>query len=307
MRYVPYDDLRDTPNIVVDGTGTPASAIVLSHWKGAGTPPALKDDLSTQIAFRYLDAPELHVEVDAVSNNHFDEDGLCGIYAIIDPDAARARRDLIVDVASAGDFDTCRSRDAARISFAIAAYEDEERSPLDSETLALPYPQLAAALHEETLPVFPLMLADPEKFRDLWEDEDARLSADEVRVERGAITLEERPEVDLTIVRLHDGGDWPHAMAVHNKTQRFRVAEVAGARFRLRYRYETWVDFASRPVAPRVDLAPLAGRLNEIESNGTWTFEGVDALTPQLRLSGTEESSIAGDRWLAETLSFLGT
>src|SRR5689334_15425029 len=82
MRYVPFDDLGDTPHIIVDGDGNAHTTLTLSHWPGSPTPEPLKDDLSAQIVFHYLDRPEWHVPVSAVSNTHFDEDGLVGIYAL---------------------------------------------------------------------------------------------------------------------------------------------------------------------------------------------------------------------------------
>jgi len=51
----------------------------------SGTPAALRADTSAEIVFNYLDAPDAHVGVDGVSNNHFDEDGLIGIFALMQP------------------------------------------------------------------------------------------------------------------------------------------------------------------------------------------------------------------------------
>ena len=114
MRYVPWDELKGRPNIIVDGYPADGTLITLSHWRGSGSPEELADDLSTQIAFRYLDRPDLKVDAELVSNNHFDEDGLAGIYAILHPDEALAHRERIIDVASAGDFGVFTDRGAAR-------------------------------------------------------------------------------------------------------------------------------------------------------------------------------------------------
>jgi len=92
MRYVPYDDLGDAPNVIVDGAPAPSTVLVLSHWPGNRTPAPLKDDLSAQIVFRYLDRPDLRVDAEVVSNNHFDEDGLVSVWAMIHPEEARSRR-----------------------------------------------------------------------------------------------------------------------------------------------------------------------------------------------------------------------
>ena len=122
MRYLHYENLA-TPNIVVDESATDRTLITLSHWPHSGTPPSLKADLSAQIVFKYLEHPELHVKSEAVSNNHFDEDGLAGIYALLHPCEAETNEDLLIDIAAAGDFGTYRFRDAARVDLTSLAEE----------------------------------------------------------------------------------------------------------------------------------------------------------------------------------------
>src|SRR5437867_8927678 len=100
----------------------------------------------------------MRVSAEAVSNNHFDEDGLCGIYAVLSPSEALARRDQIIDVASAGDFGVFRSREAARVAFALMSYADSDRSPLGGSVFSQPYGRQSAALYEECLATLPSML-----------------------------------------------------------------------------------------------------------------------------------------------------
>src|SRR5665213_4248726 len=101
-RFVPYTQLDSSPNIIVDGAGTTGTVLTLSHWPKSGTPANLKRDTSTEIVFAYLDSPDLYVNAGAVSNNHFDEDGLVGIFALTDISTADKYRDLLMDAASAG-------------------------------------------------------------------------------------------------------------------------------------------------------------------------------------------------------------
>jgi hypothetical protein len=96
-------------------------------------------------------------------------------------------------------------------------------------------------------------------------------------------------------------------MAIHNATQRFRVLVIQGRRYRLDLRYETWVQYASRRPLGRPDLAPLAARLNELEKTGRWTFDGVDEITPSLRMEGADESAIAPERFRVLVETFLAT
>jgi len=290
MRYVPWGELGGQPNVVVDGYPTDGTVLTLSHWRGSGSPPELPGDLSTEIAFSYLDRPDLHVTADAATNNHFDEDGLCGIFALLEPDVARAHRALLIDVASAGDFGTYRDRAGLRIAFALGALADEDRSTLDPAVFAGSYPAVVGRLYAELLPRMSGYLEHPGRLEPLWAEEDARLARDEARVGSGAITIEDVPDIDLAVVRVGDGGDAPHAAAIHNATPRFRVLELRGQTYSVRYRYETWVLYRSRPTMARVDLAPLAERLNEVERNGRWTWDGNDDLEPRLSLDAGESS-----------------
>jgi hypothetical protein len=293
IHYVPYDDLQARPNIVVDGAAAPGTVLTLSHWPKSGTPEALRADTSAGIVFNYLDSPAWHVAADAVSNNHFDEDGLIGIFAMLNPEAALARRRLLIDVATSGDFGVYATRDAARIAFTLSAYSDEDSSPLDKSIFALPYGAQAAALYRSLLDVLPRVVADVGAFRRFWESEDERLSATERLIDRGAITIEEQPSLDLAIVRVPEGEERAHPYALNTRTPCSRLLVEHGRHLEVRYRYEGWVQFRSRAVSSRVDLAPLAEELNREErTNGRWVFDGVEAITPRLHFSGPGASSI---------------
>ena len=319
MRFVPYPDLDGVPNVVVDGSATEGTVLTLSHWPGSRVPESLRADLSAEIAVKYLEQPAMHVAADVVSNNHFDEDGLMGVFALVAPDATGAHRDLLIDVARAGDFGWSRTRDAARISFAISTLVDPDVSPLDHVIFEGDYPQIAAHLYRELLPRVPQLLEDVDGARVLWTDEDAHLTASDDAFDQGRATLTERPDLDLAIVHVPDDAvdravhrftqpraSGLHPMAVHNRTQMTRVAYVSGRRYEVQLRYETWVQLVSRTPLPRPDLSLLAKRLDEHEtSGGSWQFDGVGAITPALTLHGAEESSITPDEFLLELCSFL--
>jgi uncharacterized protein DUF6687 len=315
MRYVPWDELKGRPNVIVDGYPTEGTVLTLSHWRGSGSPEELADDLSTQIAFRYLDRPDLKADAEFVSNNHFDEDGLCGTFALIHPEQAQLARDRLIQVASAGDFDTFDDREAARVAFALGTLAAEDRSPL--AIFDRPYPQQSAALYEEGLGRLPSMIDNPDQIKNLWEEEDAWLARDEEHLRAGRLTIEERPGVDLAIATLPgDETHTPpldddvsvlgaHASAIHNATERHRILAIRGRRYVVRYRYETWVQFVSRPTMPRVDLAPLAEELTSREQGARWMFDDIEALTPSLRLEGNAESALAPEEFTQAVEEYL--
>ena len=89
MQFLPYEQLSAIPNIIVDGAARDSTVLTLSHWPHSPTPRELQRDTSAEIAFAYLDAPQFHVSAEAVSNNHFDEDGLIGIFTLVNPSVAQ--------------------------------------------------------------------------------------------------------------------------------------------------------------------------------------------------------------------------
>jgi len=319
VHYIPYDELGDRPNIIVDGAANPHTLITLSHWPDSDTPEVLKDDLSAQIVFRYLDRPESWVQADAVSNNHFDEDGLVGIFSLVNPDHAQRQRSLLIDVAAAGDFGTYRFREAARTTFVLSTFADPELSPLDAGIFKQPYPRLAARLYQEMLPRLPEILGDLDRWRRYGELEDAFLEEGEAKVRAGQVQIEEIPELDLAIVRLpeslsgrkvhrftQDRRAACHPMALHNVIRSFRILLMQERNYEFQYRYESWVQYITKRPMPRVDLAPLAQQLSEMESgNGRWEFDGVDEITPKLALVDADESRIAPEEFLKRIRSFL--
>ena len=117
------------PNVVVDGSPNDGTVLTLTHWPGFQQPDGYHFDLSAEMAFHYLDEPIDHPVADIVTNNHFDQDGLVGIHALVNPELSLDHRELLIDVASAGDFATFRDRRAARASMVIDAYADADRSP----------------------------------------------------------------------------------------------------------------------------------------------------------------------------------
>lgn len=296
MRFEPYPQTASIPNVIVDGPRNAATVLALSHWARSGTPQELKADTSTEIVFNYFDAPRFHVQVDAVSNNHFDEDGLLGIFALLDPAGGERYRDLLIDASRAGDFDVYRSRDAARIAFVLGAYADPVTSPLPARIFQLPHADQTAELYVHTLALLPSLLADPGDFRSLWEAEDATLTEHESLIDKGLITIEERPELDLAIVRAPENLGHCHRHAIHSRTERSRVATIHGNRIELHYRYEGWVQMASRRPLLRVDLAGLADELNlEQAAPGRWVLDDVESIIPRLRFEGGASSVSADD------------
>ncbi|HEY3701339.1 MAG TPA: DUF6687 family protein [Acidimicrobiales bacterium] len=321
MRFTPASQLAERPHVIADGAALPSTVLTLSHWPASPTPAALAEDTSARIAFRYLDTVGDWPAPEAVSNDHFDQDGLVSVYALVSPDEALARRAVLEDVAAAGDFATFADRDAARVSFALAALADPERSPLGAGLFEAPYTERCAGLYEELLGRLAELVDRVEAHRPLWEEEDAALTAAEGALAAGNVTVDEVPDLDLAVVSLpagqppalatrfsarHDAAC--HPAAINNATSALRILLLQGRRYELVFRYESWVKYVSRRPLPRVDLGPLADQLQSEERNGArWSFDGVAALVPSLRLAEGAESDIGPTRLRAMVERYLAT
>jgi hypothetical protein len=289
VKYVPYTKLEGVPNVVVDGAAQQDTVLTLSHWPGSGSPAEFRADTSAEMVLNYLATPGARKEyahkVRAVSNNHFDEDGLCAVWAMVHPKLAREHQSLLVDVATAGDFNTYRRPQAAKVVFTIRTHADPRTSPA--------YKELedddgtGSARYEVLLPLLEGFLDDTELYGAYWDEEWSVMLKSKTAMVMGQVELREIPHVDLAVAQAPEA---LHPMVLYNSIERLRVlTALPGGSYELRYRYETWVQFASRKVMPRVDLAPLLPRLQELEKeDAQWTFDGLAAVTPALRPLGPD-------------------
>lgn len=317
MKFLAPHKIDGAPHIVVDGAADASAGtrMTLSHWPGAQTDSALKADLSAQIAFKSLDLFEqgvLDYPANLVTNNHFDEDGLVSAFVLTNPELAKAHRETLIDVASAGDFGVFKERSSARVAFVLSAWADAELSPLNAGVFALPHFDLMAVLYEELLLRLPKIIDKVDNLRRYWLEEDNHLEESIVALARGDISLEEDPDLDLAVVRLSDNypaspraksQSWIssllHPMALHNSTDCTRIAVLARGRYEFYYRYETWVDFVSRKLLPRLDLTELASRLAKFEERGTWQYNGNGEIIARLKLAGSQKSNLSESDFLS--------
>jgi hypothetical protein len=291
LKYIPYSQLQGVPNIVVDGAAQQDTVLMLSHWPGSGSPPEFRADTSTEMVLNYLAAPgaqkQYAPKINTVSNNHFDEDGLCAVWAMLHPKLALERRDLLIDVATAGDFDTYRRPQAAKVVFTIRSYADPLHSPVAAALQG--DDGTGSCRYQALLPLLKGFLDDTDRYGPYWSAEWSAMLESKTAMVMGDVDLHEIPHVDLAVAK---ASALLHPMVLYNQTERLRVlTALPGGYYLLRYRYETWVQFASRPVMPRVDLEPLLPRLQLLErANVTWMFDGLAAITPALQPLGADGS-----------------
>ncbi len=317
LRFVPYEETGEVANIVVDGSPNAGTVLVISHWPGLPTPPHCAADTSAEMVFRYLDrGADLHQGARVVTNNHFDQDGLAGVYALLCPDDALRRRTQLEGLASAGDFAVAPDRHAARLSMAVAALSDPTRSPLG--VLPEDYGEACGALYDAALTLLPAWLDDPDRCRPLWHDEDADLDAGYQAITSGAVSIDEDTQLDVAVVRLADAERSSghrfvgrtfhgiHPIALHHATERttILIIDPHEGRHHLTCRYEGWVQFRSRPIRPRVDLRPLADQLSAAEpGRARWVASPPSDLTPELHTGVDSDPSSIDPPDLIDTVT----
>jgi hypothetical protein len=294
MRYIPFGpELDNTPNIIVDGRGNDATVLVLSHWPRNKTPAELKADTSTGIVINYARSPErerYRAGAEAVSNNHFDVDGLMSMWATLNPDEALDRADALIATGECGDFDRWSGELPTKVTCALYGLENGPGSPFRGKLPGKDYLERTAFLYQKTLPVVRELFDDIDHFEQHWRAQYDRVQADRELFERGEATVQEVPELDLAIFELPRQ---VHDMALYERTTCSRVAlHIVEHRYQVRYRYESWVELQSRQPPPRVDLQPFADLLQTFEGNaGEWVADDVQQPLSRLRLRGPEGSA----------------
>jgi len=317
--FVPYGDIGNRPNIIVDGAPLPSTVLTLSHWPNNATPNPLKRDTSTATVFAYLDHPEYHIDVSSVSNNHFDEDGLFSMFALCRPDVALDHRELLVDASMAGDFGVCKQRDAARLCFTVELFASDTVSPLPAATFAGCERQRIAALYQEMLSRLPALLTGLDELEPFWREQDEHLDESEAWLDAGDVTIEEIADSDMAVVRIPDGLERRtlrrylrpeqaviHPFAVNSRTAANRIVTLQGNCRQLEYRYESWLQLATRRPLFRADLAGLCDELNNLETApGHWRCDAVTEIVPRLYLEGTRDSGIPEEEFITRLRRYL--
>lgn len=285
----------------------------MSHWPRTPTPAALRADLSAEIVRGALARPDLvPVDVDVVSIDHVDADGLISLALMVVEGLDAAYGPLLVEAARAGDFDVVTDRRAARVAFALRGLLDGEQAAGGTARASGvgDVMELYAAAAGEAMDLVPALAENPDRYERLWHREDAAYHASVRALHDGWATIEEISDLDLALVRVdlahaEAAAAWGtaplHRAAIHNATDCLRIVTLAGDRMELRYRYESWVrlgDHRPRP-RPRVDLAPLAAELDTWEASGApWVFDGAGSVTGALHLAGNGGSSVDAARFV---------
>lgn len=311
MKYVPFGaELAGVPNILVDSLRSPDTVLELSHWPGNRTPAPYKADTSTEIVLNFLRSPERESfmrRAAAVSNDHFDIDGLLAAWAVLNPGEALERADLLKRAAYAADFGRYIDEESVRPCLALGAFEQRALQPLIYGS-GWTGEEITGHLYRCSLAVVAQCLDRPERFEHLWAGEHRSLLDSLEAVHSGRARVSEFPSLDLAVVEseaaLHD-------YAVNAATERLRVLTIVGeSTYCFKYRYESFVELITRPVSPRIRLDALVAELNRMEQRpGRWVSEGVATAHPRMQLysraGAPSVSSTAREQFVAALCAHL--
>ncbi len=290
--FVPFGQVRRQPTIVVDSTELGA-ALTLAHWRGAATPFALRDDTSAGSCLRALRAPATPgLAARAVTANHFDIDGFIGVWALLNPELALAHEELLRMVATLGDFrEIDWQHPLADHALRLGCWLNAEEKARFYEPFGAPArrqreDEASAEKFGWFLPRFAEILTNLEAGRAAWQPEYDRVRQAVAALQGPLTRRTDYPAIGLTVVRTPEPVPY---YALFGPTAGFDwvLSFYDGQRYELECKYTTWIDLASRPTLPRLSLAPLAARLNELEmSNYRWAADPLTDTGPLLRLAG---------------------
>lgn len=286
IRYASsLSEAGEGPFVIVDGAPVAPSEIRdvdlhLAHWPGNTTPAALKRDLSTEIAFAFIDLPEVErVEMlrdkRAYVLNHFDTDGICALFVLTRPDSARVHRGLLDQVAASGDFFRVDSDHAFAIDAAIEGLEGA-----------------GVRRVECALDLLGELLEDEARAIARSEKEVERLARDREALERAS--FDDLVYLDFGVWTGAEGFD-PGRHAFFGDGRRDRALLLgegpAGTTARFVIGTRSFFDMVSKRPSARPDLAELATALQRLEPRAAgearWHHHAQKTATPELWF-GTE-------------------
>jgi len=292
MRFQFYSEaLADVPKLSIDGTVP--NSVHFSHWNGNETAAELKADTSTEIALNLVTAANrdrFTKNIDVITNNHFDTDGVLSVWTVMTGESAAQYRDLLIAAAEAGDFSEYSSADGVRISLAIqgsdqAIPEDDTGSPF-ARMLAGEDVNDDARCYELILPRLEDLLTNINNYEVLWLAGWKKIVDALESFDRGSSMVTEFKDPKLSLVMLapeifsgsgfnptrHSAPYTAISKFVHGELFVIAIPSGDGWFYRIDYPYYSWAETVVRPTITRRDLsnALLALNAKEGNRNGRW-------------------------------------
>lgn len=242
-------------------------------------------DTSAAIVLGWLQAGGQPGTYAFVTNNHFDIDGFLAVWCLQNPQLALQHAETIKLAALIGDF---RESDPAHPSFKLALQlvcwvNAEEQQHFYEPFGRVREEQSCIPKYNYFLPKMAAFLSKPVAWQAYYGAELEQVSQDLHRWQSTETSITDVPALRLRIIETPKPLHY-YALFAQTGQVDMVLSMYAGQRYELEYKYSTWVDTA-RAVYPRMDLKPLAERLQAIEQAPyRWLSNDIADTGPMLRL-----------------------
>lgn len=287
MRFVSFAEAKKKERALVAGVDCfLPGGLNLSHWRGAAPPAEVVADTSAAMVLKALERGRLPDQLRYVTNNHFDVDGFVGIWSMLHPDLALQYSDILRAMALLGDFrelpdDPTLARQALQLVCWLNTVEKKKfyapfGMAFDEERACVPK-------FDYFLPVFGEMLENPALGRAVWQAEVEMIDQHLDLIGQSG-SVEVHKDIRLMVVKAPQPVHY-YALFGRSADVDMVLSIYPGHRYELEYKYTTWVDAYGRASFPRIDMRPLAKKLNEKEDGGRgWSGTDITDTGPILRL-----------------------
>lgn len=314
ISFLPYQEAhRVEPELLIVTDCYYHRGLNLTHLYSERVPEKYRSNTSTEVVLKWLaddsvDKPGRHATY--VTCNHWDIDGMLSVWCVINGDLALQHRALLVAAAHLGDFrefdDTePLGLEALKLCCLLNFVEKREFClPFgDLENATIEY-EVAVKKFEKFLPLCANWITQLEDYESLWRPEYDEVLADVAVINSDAVGIREISIPGISMVKT----DVPlHYYALFSHVEGGAVlTELSNPHYvEFEYRYETSVGRLDKTVLERINLAPIAARLNEFETtNGVrWCFDNLFEGGTMLRPEFIDSPLSREDRY--QNLSYL--
>ncbi|GMT48470.1 MAG: hypothetical protein IEMM0008_0009 [bacterium] len=280
------EDLMDVDVLSMDGLAP--KGLNLSHWPGNRTPDEFKADTSTEMALKFMKSQSKNRYLNGleiVTNNHYDTDGFLSIASILYPELSIENEGLLIDTATTGDFSRFTSHKALKFDLTVSCFSSSHKSPLYSQIQDLPEAPKRQILYDTLLDLYPKLLSEMDTYSYLWDDEYHLILTELEELKNGTIRVENYQDMDLGVVY---ASKKLHLVTLCTATPSNRILLIThrndGFFYEFQYTVDSWFDLLTRKPLPRLDLKPLAMKLNDMESDSMvlWAADPITYPRPTL-------------------------
>lgn len=275
--------------VSVDGNAP--GRINLSHWPGNRTPVYFRHDLSTGSVLllnQYSSRAGVLQGITTVTNNHWDTDGLCSAWALLEPEKALKHQQTLLAAAMAGDFEMFTTPEGVKIDLTLTALTKNPHSPVFSGKFGTDL-ECREAQYAHGLELLPRLLENPDLHADWFAREYWTIQKDMRSIREEEAQLQELS--GNASVALLASERMLHRAAVNTMVQADRIVVCVPAEnawlYELRLSTRSWFQLKSRPYQRRPDWTPLVNELNGLAPNqaGQWVAEDWRDPSPTMKFA----------------------